>query len=286
MNVKTDILWFWFQRAVAMAIVIFASLASFVAGGATVAAQADRRRELTQKLAEPVAKWPATGKRYALVIGVDEYQDKQISKLTGAANDARALAEALVRYAGFPRGQVILLATDQPVDHQPTRANILRKLSDLRQVASKDTLLLVSFSGHGFEREGSAYLAPMDTQDSRDPALLEESAINVKTMRERIRQTGAGQVIIVLDACRNNPTGRGSGSNPLTDAYVRSFNFDVLNREVIAFVTLCATEVGGLAYEDAARKQGYFTLALIEGLNGGAANEKGEVTLARLVDFV
>ena len=34
--------------------------------------------------------------------------------LGGASNDAKSIADALVRYAGFPPDQVILLASDQP----------------------------------------------------------------------------------------------------------------------------------------------------------------------------
>src|SRR5438045_2087391 len=49
-----------------------------------------------------VNAWPRKAKRFALVIGVDEYQDTQISKLSGASNDAKSLANALIEYGGFP----------------------------------------------------------------------------------------------------------------------------------------------------------------------------------------
>src|SRR5213079_502854 len=62
--------------------------------------------------------------------------------------------------------------------------------------------------------------------------------------------------------------------------------FDLRNREVQAFATLYATEVGQRAYEYKEKRQGYFTWILIEGLRGAAANEKGEVTLASLVTYL
>jgi len=80
--------------------------------------------------------------------------------------------------------------------------------------------------------------------------------------------------------------GRANADNPLTAAYTRGFNFDVRNREVQAFATLYATEVGHRAYEYKEKKQGYFTWILVEALRGGAANEKGEVTLAGLVKYL
>ena len=110
------------------------------------------KRAKEQEQLEQQKTLPSKAKRWALVVGVDKYADPQISPLRGAANDARTLAEALVRYAGFPADQVILLATDQPAERQPTRVNLLRRLSNLAGAVPKDGLLLISFSGHGMDR--------------------------------------------------------------------------------------------------------------------------------------
>ena len=236
--------------------------------------------------AQDIKQLPATAKRYALVIGVDEYQDTQISRLSGAANDAKALADALVRYAGFPRDQVILLASDQPHERQPNRGNILRRLSNLRGIVPTDGLLLLSFAGHGIERSGRGFLCTTDAQLNGDLALLEDTAISVETIHERIRQMGVKQVLIILDACRNDPSGRGEGENRLTDSFARKFNFDVRNQEVTAFATLYATDVGHVTYEYKEKRQGYFSYLMVEGLRGGAANERGEVTLGSLVRYL
>jgi hypothetical protein len=235
---------------------------------------------------ESIKALPAQGKRYALVIGVDRYADTQITTLGGASNDARALASALTQYAGFPSEQVTLLASDQPGERQPTRGNILRRLSNLSAVIPPDGLLLISFAGHGIERGGQAFLLPSDSQVSNDVDLLEQTAINVSQIRDRIKKIGVKQVVVIIDACRNDPVGRANADNPLTPAYTKAFNFDLRNREVQAFATLYATEVGHRAYEYKEKKQGYFTWVLVEGLKGGAANEKGEVTLAGLVKYL
>jgi len=249
-----------------------------------VRSQQDRGVRLAAS--ESIKALPAQGKRYALVIGVDRYADTQITTLGGASNDARTLASALTQYAGFPSEQVTLLASDQPVERQPTRGNILRRLSNLSAVIPPDGLLLISFAGHGIERGGQAFLLPSDSQVSNDVDLLEQTAINVSQIRERIKKIGVKQVVMIIDACRNDPVGRANADNPLTPAYTRAFNFDLRNREVQAFATLYATEVGHRAYEYKEKKQGYFTWVLVEGLKGGAANEKGEVTLAGLVKYL
>ena len=249
----------------------------FLAPGYTLfAAQAETRGQKVQFASAP--------KRYALIIGVDRYDDSQITPLAGAANDAGLLAKALVQYAGYSSENVTLLASDQPSERQPTRGNILRKLSNLAGIVPQDGLLLLAFSGHGLERNQKAFLLPADTQLSRDNKLFEQTAISVDFLKEQIRTTGVQQVMLLLDACRTDPTsGRTNSTNPLTSNYARSFNFDLNNRDISAFVILFATNVGQRAYEYKEKKQGYFTWQLIEALKGQAANERGEVTLEMLV---
>jgi tetratricopeptide (TPR) repeat protein len=235
---------------------------------------------------DEVKALPVSAKRWALVIGVDKYIDPQISPLKGSDNDARQIADALIRFAGFPQDQVILLSTNQPVERQPTRVNILRRLSNLSTTVPKDGMLLVSFAGHGMERGGQAFLLPADAQISDQISFLEETAISMSRVKSWIKETGVSQVVLLLDACRNDPGGRADAPNPLSNAYVNAFNFDVRNREVQAFATMYATGIGQRAYEYTEKKQGYFSWAVVEGLKGAAANDKGEVTLSQLVKYV
>lgn len=114
--------------------------------------------------------------------------------MSGAANDARTLADALTKYAGFPEDQVILLASDQPSQFLRRRSTILRYLPNLRGTVPGDGLLLVSFAGHDIERGGRAFLLPSDALAVNDMALLEDTAIRVDRIKESIRTTGVGQV--------------------------------------------------------------------------------------------
>jgi hypothetical protein len=253
--------------------------------GSSLSAQTQTKSRQLDRPTDSVKSWPIKAKRWALVIGVDQYRDGQINALKGSVNDAHNLANALVSYAGFPQDQVIVLTTDQPEERQPTRINILTYLSNLASLVPKDGLLLVSFAGHGIERGGQAYLIPSDARLSHDVSLLEESAVSVTRMHDRIKAIGVGQVIVLLDACRNDPGGRADAPNNMSAAYAK-FNFDVRNREVQAFATLYATAIGQRAYEYTEKRQGYFTWAIVEGLKGGAANQNGEVTLAALVRYV
>jgi hypothetical protein len=229
---------------------------------------------------------PIKAKRFALIIGVDNYADTQISTLGGASNDAKTLADALIEYGGFDPEQVTLLASNQSLERQPTRGNILRRLSNLASAIPSDGLLLIFFAGHGVERAGQAFLLPSDAQVNNDVELLEQTAINVMQVKERVRKIGVKQVVMIVDACRNDPGGRADADNPLTPNYTKGFSFDTRNKEVSAFVTLYATEMNHRAYEYKEKHQGYFTWALVEGLKGAAANDKKEITLANLIKYL
>lgn len=249
-----------------------------------VPAQKSDERGLTHP--QSVAALPANGKRWALVIGVDRYEDSNITSLRGAANDAGSLKDALVKYAGFPSQQVVVLSTNEPAERQPTRTNILKRLSNLAGLVPKDGLLLISFAGHGIERQGRGFLIPSDATLTEDLGLLEETAVSVNHLKQRIKETGVQQVMILLDACRSYPTARSNTPNPLTPGFIKDFSFDVRNHDVNAFAVLYATSVGDRAYEYGEKRRGYFSWAITQGLSGAAANERGEVTLRSLVKYL
>jgi Caspase domain len=246
-------------------------------------AQGQTIRDLHTEL---VKRLPSPSKRWALLVGIDQYKDPHIGKLRGAGNDARALAKALATNAGFPEDQIIVLATGEPSEREPTRINILHRLSNLRGIVPHDGLFLFSFSGHGIERAGKGFLIPSDAQLSDDLDFLQETALNLETIKTQVRSMLTTQAVMLIDACRNNPGGRSDADNPLTQKFVDSLKLEVGNHGIEAFAVIYAASVGQRAYEYAEKSQGYFTWALVEGLRGAAANSIGNITLAGLVEYV
>src|ERR1044072_5869751 len=234
-----------------------------------------------------INKLPSAEKPWALIIGIDSYQDANVTPLHGAANDAKRLAKALENYAGFKPEQIILLTTDAPKERQPSRRHMLLKLSNLKSLIPPDGLLLFSFSGHGVSQGGSAFLLPYDASITDDIETLKDMAIGVERVRSAIENIKVRQVLMLLDACRNDPfAGKGDTPNALTPAYEKGFSFDVANNEVEAFATLYATSKGDRAYEYTEKQQGYFSWAVVDGLSGKAADENGRVTLGSLVKYI
>lgn len=139
----------------------------------------------------------AQAKQLAFVVGNDAYQE--ISPLSAGVNDARAMSAALKR-AGF---EIELVENG-------TQRQISRALAAVEgRIAPGDTVLF-HYSGHGFEIDGQNWLLPVDVPAAREgeAGLVKDAAFNAAEIIDRLRARGAGTVVAILDACRNNPFSR------------------------------------------------------------------------------
>ena len=101
----------------------------------------------------------AAGKKYALLVGVKDYDHADFATLKYTENDAEELAVVL-KDAGYAE-VVILTSTRGKKDRTlaPTAANIRAQLKKLSDKVTKDDLLLVGFAGHG---QGEKEILPPD----------------------------------------------------------------------------------------------------------------------------
>ncbi|MBW4543469.1 MAG: GUN4 domain-containing protein [Symplocastrum torsivum CPER-KK1] len=108
------------------------------------------------------------------------------------------------------------------------------------------------FSGHGMRHANRDYLMPSDG----DPGDIENTAISINQVTERLRRCGADNVVLILDACRSLGTRAGEGIGRQTAEEARTTG-------VISIFSCSPQEY---SYEIEALQQGAFTHALLEGL--------------------
>src|SRR5262245_2353887 len=136
----------------------------------------------------------AAENRIALVIGNANYS--AVSPLINPANDAKAMGQFLAT-AGFH----VLRASDLT---QGTMRRTIDKFADLVASSGPDTVALVFYAGHGVQVDGENYLLPVVA------AIQAEADVAVQTVRLVDLMTALSSVptkalIVMLDACRNNP---------------------------------------------------------------------------------
>ncbi len=205
-------------------------------------------------------------KKHALIVGVEDYRDRMISRLNFARADATSLAGRLRDRCGFDH--VRLLADDSGKD-EPLLVNIVSALSDTAGELRTDDLFLLFFAGHGVERDGHGYLLARDSIQ----AFPEHGSLSLDLLRKTLSHFSAGKRILLVDACRNSPdTGRADAANPMSEVISRDIvaaaRSNLTGGTTTALMSACSS--GQRAYEWPAKNHGVFTHYLLEGLDGAA----------------
>ena len=217
-------------------------------------------------------KYHGLAKAWAVLVGINHYDDPFIASLKVCVDDATAIQQAL---AG--RYQTACLLTDATLDHLPTRANILGELSIVAQTASEDDLLLFYFSGHGKAEGGESYLLARDTR----VAALKQTAVAMKDVRDIIEQSTAHAKVIVLDACHSGAS-IGKTAPTMTPEFIKR-----VFEEAEGMAVLASCKQGQQSWEWQAERRSVFTYFLLEALSGKADFDgKGFVTVSDASRYV
>jgi uncharacterized protein len=141
-------------------------------------------------------------KRFALVVGNDDYAN--VPKLVKAVNDARKLGASL-QSIGFQ------VTVGENLDQR----TMIRQLVEFAAQLQPGDVAFFFFAGHGFEIAGRNYLLPVDVplaaQGQED--LVRDVAFAADGIVDRVRARGARTIVLVLDACRDNPFEKAAGGS-------------------------------------------------------------------------
>ena len=137
--------------------------------------------------------------KWALVVGINQYQDDGITDLRYAVNDAERLHQLLVdpEYGGFDSRRVSLL-TDR-TEVKPTRLEVLLALKLLEDSADADDTIFIFFSGHGIANRGESYFLTRDTR----LGLVADTAVPKSAFERTLSQTQAKVQVMFFDACHS-----------------------------------------------------------------------------------
>lgn len=228
--------------------------------------------ETTQVIAAP-----RIDQRWAVIVGISEYEASNIPDLTFAAKDAEAFYDFLRSDAAGPfEEDHILFLKDGAATGQALRDAMFVFL----QQADWDDLVVIYFAGHGApdpRRPENLYLLPSDA-DVNALASTGFPMWDVKTALRR--QISAERVVVIADACHSG--GTGGDANPISGSFADLFS---PSRRL----TLTAADRNELSFEDArwGGGHGVFTYSLLKGLRGDAdADGNGIVTFGEVSEFV
>ncbi len=185
-------------------------------------------------------------KRWAILIGVNDYRDIAINKLSKSKNDAKSLEKVLKEQGEFD--EIILMTDDMDPKgfYHPTKNNIESKFEALMNMVQPEDFILFYFSGHGIsDTEENAYILPIDVVQEK----AFETSVSVNKIVNSIKDKGIKKSLLILDACRENATKTKGFSQNL----IRAEKFQ--ESEVTA--TFFGTKSGGFSIEDPESENGY-----------------------------
>jgi formylglycine-generating enzyme required for sulfatase activity len=211
-------------------------------------------------------------KNWVIAIGINEYDN--LKPLKYAKKDAEAIKAWCEREGGFDRGGIFLFTEDSPpipasppIPTQLTHGRLKRFLQRQFQTPllnSGDNLWFF-FAGHGRRDQDKDYLMLPDS----DPGNVRETAVSVDYVTERLRRSGADNVVLLLDACRDEDSRGGLGIG------------EEKHQGVITFYSCTANQQ---SWEIDELQQGSFTHTLLEGLR--RQGEANCATVERLDEYL
>ena len=224
----------------------------------------------------------AAQKKYALLVGVNKYNNRKLADLNHAEQDVSVLGKELGN-KGF---EVRLLLGSAAGAEKATKENLEAAVAGLLRKVTKSDTLLVAFAGHGQqfqpagEREEQPFFCPVDATPSEAPTLFP-----LNRLLQQLDEKGAGTNLVLIDACRTvRDPNRGTRSG------IDGTKAVALSEGTVVFFACSrdqeARETDKMFKENSGKGHGVFFHHVIEAVRGEAANSKGEVTWDRLVVHV
>ena len=146
---------------------------------------------------------PATAKRVALVVGIDQYENlASAQQLQKAVSDSHAVGDAF-RSLGYEVEEADNVA----------RLDFLRQWQHFLNRIEPGDEAAFFFAGHGVEIGGLNFLLPADVPRvaSGEEEVLEASSLSLSSFLEQARERKPQTALYVIDACRDNPFANSTG---------------------------------------------------------------------------
>lgn len=224
-----------------------------------------------------------TGRRRALIVANDQYENAGLARLHSPAADA----EALSRVLGDPQvgGFDVHVVRNEPAHVIGTH------IEDLFSDSRPDDVLLLHFSCHGLKNEsGELFFAASGTRPER----LGSTAVAADFVQRCMRASRSRSIVLLLDCCYGGAFSQGvavraTGGVTITESFPGGRLGGGRGRAVItASSSMEYAFEGDRLADDKSPAASVFTSALVEGLATGEADrdEDGWVSLNELYEYV
>jgi Caspase domain len=218
-------------------------------------------------------------KRWAVLVGINSYDDDAWSTLKYCVADVVALEQAL---EGLGFEPVVCLHDESRL--LPTKEKVETALRDLKGKVGPNDLVFVHFACHGMvceDEKGDGKRKPFLVMKRSEKRSLAYQGWSVGQVEQWMRESGARRLFLSLDACH---TGVDMGRGVDDDAEFLYYAYDVLPE---GLAVLSASTAQQQAKEMAGLGHGVYTYYLLEALSGKAVSgNKSFITVGDIERYV
>ncbi|MFN6567741.1 caspase, EACC1-associated type [Dendronalium sp. ChiSLP03b] len=217
--------------------------------------------------------------KYALLIGVSEYQSQEINLLHGVVKDIQAMQRVLQNseIGGFDEVKFLL---------NPDSITMQSEIEQLfMERCQKDDIVMLYFSGHGYRHEdGNLFFVAHNTQINPQGLPRIATAVDAKFIHERYMSRSKSQrQVLILDCCFSGAFAESMSAKKLVSLSINDEIAQQLGGEGRAVLT--SSTATQQSFEDSGG--GVYTRYLVEGIEKGAADtdNDGVITVAELHEY-
>ena len=251
-------------------------------------------RELTYYSKEAARSKLTTGTpdRWAVLIGVENYADSNVTQLNYSVDDVDALRKVLIDHAGYKDENILVLK-----DEEATAAKVRSTLGTWlpRQVSDED-MVLIYFSGHG----GAEPSIRGNVKDGTEKYMMlcdsladdmYGTAIPMSELARIFGRIRADKLLFAMDSCYSGATSQADGGKGVMREGMKAIGLsdEYLNALTgsSGTVVLTASKASEVSMESKALGMGVFTHFLCQALRGaGDSDSDGLISVVELFQFL
>ena len=148
-----------------------------------------------------------TGKKWALLVGVNEYQN-DVSPLRFCVYGVVSFRQSLIDVCSYEPENVFLMTDQKTGADYPTHVNVVKRLSLLSQRINAEDTFIFYLSVHGISKGENSFRLTANS-DSTNLDTLELTATPLGKVQEILARIKANQMLSIIDAHRNDPSSGG-----------------------------------------------------------------------------
>ena len=202
---------------------------------------------------------PPDPRRWAILVAIQDYDDRCLSPLEYPTADAKLLEQTLIRRYRVPADQILTLLDVSGVRLEQGIPNLLEK------VQPEDRVILY-VAGHAYrDDDGKIYLAPKDFNLTR----LAGSGLSLQWLVDRIEECVAKEKLLLLDSS-NAGTGADLRQQPSTAEMLETLEAPSGRAPLRTVTAIASSSTGERGHCLPAKQHGLFAFSLSEGYSGRA----------------